>query len=157
MQFNRTAIPTLAAVVWLSAAELRRAEAQPQSTPPQSLAFEVASVKPATQGCMGNPRPIGPNSFTICSALKFLIMFAYDLEDYQVADGPAWVQSEFYDVKAKAAAVSSSREIRLMLQALLAERFHLKLNREVRTMAGYVLIADRNGPKLPPPKTGMPP
>ena len=153
----KTAIPVLIALLWLGAAEVRRTQAQSQSPPPESLAFEVASVKPATLGCMGNPRPIGPNSLTTCGSLKHLIMFAYELEDYQVAGGSSWVQSEFYDVQAKAAGISSPRQIRLMLQALLAERFRLKLIREVRPMTGYVLVTEKSGPKLPPAKPGVTP
>ena len=42
------------------------------------------------------------------------------------------------------------KEIRLMLQGLLADRFALKFYRETRTMQGYVLSVDKNGPKLPP-------
>jgi len=84
-------------------------------------------------------------------------MEAYDIEDYQVAGGPAWVQSDFYDVQAKAAGISTPRQIKSMLQALLADRFQLRLNRETRTMTGYVMSVDKGGSKLPAPKTGMPP
>jgi len=43
------------------------------------------------------------------------------------------------------------------MQTLLAERFHLKLHRDTQTMSCYVLSVDKNGSKLPPPKTDMPP
>jgi uncharacterized protein (TIGR03435 family) len=45
--------------------------------------------------------------------------------------------------------------IRLGLQALLADRFHLKLRREMKEMSAYALVVGKNGPKLkentPPP------
>ena len=67
------------------------------------------------------------------------------------------MQTERYDVQAKAAAAASPHEIRLMLQALLAERFQLRLHRETRTMTGYALTVDRNGSKLSQPETGLAP
>jgi uncharacterized protein (TIGR03435 family) len=118
--------------------------------------FEVASVKPGPTSGFSLPFRIGPDSLQIESRLKDLIMQAYEIEDYQVAGIPAWVQSERYAIRAKAAKASSPHEIRLMLQALLAERFRLKMHRETKTMAGYVLSVDKGGAKLPPPKTGVP-
>jgi uncharacterized protein (TIGR03435 family) len=44
-----------------------------------------------------------------------------------------------------------------MLQALLVDRFRLKLHRETKTMSGYVLSVDKGGAKLPPPKADAPP
>jgi len=140
----------LIATVWLETAEADR----PQADPPS---FEVASVKLAKLGCQGSGRPIGPGGLTTCGALKHLIMEAYGVEFYQVTGGPGWVQSEFYEVRAKAATASTPLQIKSMLQALLADRFHLRLNRESRTMAGYVLSADTNSSKLPVEKTGMAP
>jgi uncharacterized protein (TIGR03435 family) len=119
--------------------------------------FDVGSVKPADPNRPGVPFRIGPDSFSMRGRLKDLIQQAYEVEDYQVAGGPAWVQTDRYDVQAKAAAAASPHEIRLMLQALLAERFQLKIHRETRTMTGYALIVDKGGAKLPAPKTGLPP
>ena len=84
-------------------------------------------------------------------------MQAYEIEDYQVVGIPAWAQSERFAIRAKAAQASSPHEIRVMLQALLAERFRLKTHRETKSMAGYVLSVENGGAKLPPPKTGVPP
>jgi Protein of unknown function (DUF3738) len=33
---------------------------------------------------------------------------------------------------------------------------HLKLHRETRPMPGYLLVVDKNGPRLPPPRTDVP-
>jgi uncharacterized protein (TIGR03435 family) len=119
--------------------------------------FDVASIKPSDPNRPGVPYRVGPDSFSMQGRLKDLIQQAYEVEDYQVADGPAWMQSERYDVQAKAATAASRHEIRLMLQALLEERFHLKMHRETKTMAGYVLRVDKNGAKLPPPQPGFAP
>jgi uncharacterized protein (TIGR03435 family) len=131
---------------------------QAQTPPATPLAFDVASIKPSPAERIGGfPYRVGPNSFSMQARLDHLIQQAYEVEYYQVVGGPAWAQSEFYDVEAKAGTDSNAHRIRAMLQALLADRFHLKLHRETRTMAGYVLSVDKGGPKLPPAKTGVPP
>ena len=147
----RMRIFAAAALLWFGAAEFRRLEAQ--SPPP---AFDVASIKPGDHERPGPWFHIGPDSFTTQDTLKHLILFAYDIEDYQLSGGPEWAQTDLYAVQAKAAAAVPPRQLRAMLQQLLALRFHLELSRETRTMAGYVLVPDRNGPKLPPPRTDVP-
>ncbi len=119
--------------------------------------FEVASIRPSDPNRPGVPFRIGPDSFSMQGRLKDLILQAYEIEDYQVAGGPAWVQNERYDIQAKAATAVSPHEIRVMLQALLADRFRLKIHREIKTMNGYALTVEKTGAKLPPPKTGLPP
>ena len=50
---------------------------------------------------------------------------------------------------AKSEHADSAKEVRAMLQALLADRSQLKLRRETRTVVGYVLVVDKKGPKPP--------
>jgi uncharacterized protein (TIGR03435 family) len=119
--------------------------------------FDVASIKPTGPNRPGVPFRVGPDSFSMHGRLKDLIQQGYEVEDYQVAGAPEWVQTERYDVLAKAASAASPHEIRAMLKALLAERFRLKMHRETKTMTGYALTVDRNGAKLPPPKEGFAP
>jgi len=151
----RIAAPS--AILWFASAEVYRTYAQPRTPPAPPLAFDVASVKLSDTSRMGLPLRIGPGSLTTHDSLKGFIMLAFDVRDYQVAGGPAWAQAESYDVQAKAGSVSSPRQIKSMLQTLLADRFRLRLHREIRTMAGYVLGVDKSGPKLPAPMTEAPP
>jgi uncharacterized protein (TIGR03435 family) len=118
-------------------------------------AFEVASIKPDTSN-MGGPFRIGPNILSMRASLKTMVEQAWEAEFYQIDGGPEWEHTELFDVEAKAAGEASPHQIRLMLQTLLADRFQLKLHRETRTMAGYVLSADKGGPKLPPALTSVP-
>jgi len=62
-----------------------------------------------------------------------------------------------YDIQAKAANSSTPRQIKSMLQTLLADRFQLRMKREPRTMTGYALVVDKSGPKLPAGRTDVPP
>jgi uncharacterized protein (TIGR03435 family) len=90
-----------------------------------------------------------------------LIQFAYANHDNpmlghslplpasQVVGGPAWINSEGYDIEAQPAANTDPKQEWLMWQTLLADRFKLKLHRETRELPVYVLTAAKNGFKLP--------
>jgi uncharacterized protein (TIGR03435 family) len=66
--------------------------------------------------------------------LNFLIQLAYNVKDFQVLGGPAWVGSDRYDVTAKPEGDSTFEQMRPMLQSLLADRFKLTLRRETREL-----------------------
>jgi uncharacterized protein (TIGR03435 family) len=115
--------------------------AQSQKPP----AFEVASVKPAKDTIGPSTNEVSPGSqrFTAAnSPLKLLIMIAYDVSDRRVSGGPGWVNTDSYDVEAKAEHPATREEIHQMLQILLAERFHLRLHREMKELPVYVLTAE---------------
>jgi uncharacterized protein (TIGR03435 family) len=117
--------------------------------------FDVASIKPSDRT---HPVPyrLGPDLLSTEGTLINLITMAYSVEYTQVEGGPAWARSQFYNVQAKAAAPTTAAQLRVMLQGLLADRFHLVLQRNTRTMSGYALVVDKNGPKLPAPRTDLP-
>jgi len=117
------------------------------------LSFEVASVKRNTSGGdwdthSGPPESAGfrANNMT----LKMLIKIAYRVKDSQISGGPGWIDSDRYDIAARPAESNLSADrSRLMLQALLEERFRLALRREMRTIPVYALIASSGGLPLP--------
>ena len=74
-------------------------------------------------------------------------MRAYGLKEYQVS-GPAWIDSERYEIAAKIPAGATWPQVSLMLQLLLAERFGVAVHRETRELAIYALVAGKSGPKL---------
>ena len=81
------------------------------------------------------------------SALKSAIRWAYHVMDAQVV-GPDWLANERYDIMAKAAGPAPEAELRVMLQALLAERFKLAVHRQTKEMSAYALTVGKNGPKF---------
>ncbi len=81
--------------------------------------------------------------------LRSLVMRAWQVRDYQIS-GPDWLASERYDVAAKLPENTPNRQVPLMLQALLAERFELALHHEQREMPGYALAVAKGGFKLKP-------
>jgi uncharacterized protein (TIGR03435 family) len=80
--------------------------------------------------------------------VKTLIEIAYGVEEYRISGGPAWVTSAGHDVDAKPEAPVDEGQARLLLQALLADRFALRVHHETITTAGYRLVVDKGGSKL---------
>ena len=79
--------------------------------------------------------------------LKNLIQSAYRVKSYQVS-GPAWLDSERFEIIAKLPEGASQEQVPEMLQKLLQERFGLKLHRETKELPIYALVVGKNGPKL---------
>jgi uncharacterized protein (TIGR03435 family) len=123
---------------------------------PAAPAFDVASVK-ATElsraGGEGSKRQsvnTSPGSLIMRNfSLKSCVQWAYNLKDYQVS-GPGWIESERYDIVAKAADPVKDDELRRMLQALLADRFKLVCHRETKELPVYALGIAKEGLKMKP-------
>ena len=77
-----------------------------------------------------------------------LIKTAYGVDADKVLGGPSWMELDRYDVFAKAPESTSADAARLMLQALLAERFKLALHRDSRPVPAFALTAGPGAPKL---------
>lgn len=124
------------------------------------LTFEVASVRPSDPNSRGSTFTFnGGTGLTVKNGtLKGMIETAYDVRDFEIVGGPGWVNSERYDVTAKNAFDDPQtrslgqqdriKQSRQRLQALLAERFQLKVHRETREMPVYTLVLGKNGSKL---------
>jgi uncharacterized protein (TIGR03435 family) len=127
--------------------------AQHDAAPP---AFEVASVKvvapysPESGRAMIMSGCAKPDPATVrCNNanLKTLLMRAYDVKDYQI-QGPAWMDSDGYDLMAKVPDGVPADKIPAMLQALLADRFGVRVHKESRVLPAYELSVAKGGPKL---------
>jgi uncharacterized protein (TIGR03435 family) len=71
------------------------------------------------------------------------------LPSSQVVGGPAWINSEGYDIAAQPPSGADPTQYWLMWQTLLADRFKLRLHRETRELPIYDLTVARSGLKLP--------
>lgn len=74
-------------------------------------------------------------------------MKAYNVKRYQIV-GPAWLDTEHYDIIAKPPAGAAKEQIPAMLQNLLEERFQMTVRRETRELPVYALTVGKNGPNL---------
>jgi len=160
-------------LIWLSASLLRGQSAD------KAVTFDAASVKPAalvfgSPGKMVFSRPSGgPGTndpgriFRPNQSLMSLLMTAYNVKIYQI-DGPAWLDTERFDITATMRPDTTMDQVRVMWQNLLADRFRLKVHRESRQQAVYSLVVAKGGPKMqeagrgasappPPPQPKMTP
>ena len=124
-----------------------------QSADAPAPAFDVASVKVSQTGTDGGPRRrenilLSPGSVTMRNvSLKAAIRWAWHVSDFQVS-GPDWLDSQRYEIAGKAAGPATEEELRLMMRALLRERFKLTLHRQTKELGAYLLVTGKNGPKL---------
>lgn len=72
-----------------------------------------------------------------------LISTAYKVDPDKVTGGPSWVEMERFDVIAKVNGKPSAEVLRLMLQALLADRFKLVVKMEVKPMPAYQMTVPK--------------
>jgi uncharacterized protein (TIGR03435 family) len=69
----------------------------------------------------------------------------------QIVGGPTWMDSDRYDIQAKADCSGgklSNEQTQLMMQSLLEDRFQLKAHKETRELPVYNLVVGKDGPKL---------
>jgi uncharacterized protein (TIGR03435 family) len=117
----------------------------------QQPAFEVASVKPSVSGDPGpHYRSFSPTVRVEGTTLKDLLTVTYDVQEFRISGGPSWINSDRYDIEAKAGGNPASGQWRLMLQTLLEDRFKLVLHRETKELPIYELTLAKGGLKLQP-------
>lgn len=131
-------------------------------------AFEVATIKPfdTKDGVMNAGVTVYPGGRIVIHALplKTVITMAFDVGYWQLSGGEDWMEKEAYDIGAKAPERSGTyslrhtrfgiedERLRRMLQALLIERFQLKLRPETKTGTVYLLQKSGKTLQLKPTK-----
>jgi uncharacterized protein (TIGR03435 family) len=115
--------------------------------------FEAASIKENKGPMTGLSDSSGPGRFSRrYITLAQLLIYAYEVAEFQIEGGPDWVRTRHFDVQATAEGTPSADQTRLMVQRLLAERFNLMTHVETRDMPRYALVMARSdkglGPKL---------
>ncbi len=132
-----------------------------QADGPAVQPFEVATIKPSRPGDNMVQLFMSHGKFTTKGeTLKGIIKLAYDIKsDNQLSGGPSWISSEKYDIEAKEEASvadklqklsfeEQAKQVRLMVQALLADRFNLKVSHQTKDLPVYALVVAKSGPKL---------
>jgi uncharacterized protein (TIGR03435 family) len=138
-------------VLYTSLALIVSANVSAQTTPQ----FDVASIKPSQAPAGRGPLAAlredintTPGNLTMRNVtLATSIRWAYHLNTYQVS-GPDSISADRFDIIAKAATPAPESQLRLMLQALLADRFKLTFHRQMKELPGFVLVPGKGPNKL---------
>jgi len=143
-----------------------------------SLQFEVASIRPNNRNPGGDGKSktkdgggglrsgLDHGRFNFSSTLFGLIVRAYgitscgELRDCElISGGPDWLKKSRFDIQAKMPDGSAdytfpqflrgeTPQLQSMLQALLSERFNLRLHHETKELPVYALTVVKKGSKL---------
>jgi uncharacterized protein (TIGR03435 family) len=127
-------------------------------------AFDVVSIKPSDPAATMSRIDVPPGGrYTATNAtVSVLIQQAYGVRGFQISGGPGWINTQKYDVAAKTNGAAEDdfskmteeqrkvfvEQLHLKLQALLADRFDLKVHRETKELPVYALVVAKNGPRL---------
>jgi len=123
---------------------------------PAPPSFEVASIKPAEPITQAKLTSGNLHLGMLVEGLRVdigylslaeLIPIAFNVKPHQVS-GPDWMGSQRFDILAKMPEGTTKEQVPEMLQALLSERFLLKIHRENREQNVYALVVGKGGPKL---------
>jgi uncharacterized protein (TIGR03435 family) len=128
-----------------------------EATSPR-LTFDVASIKPSQPGTgIYTIKPLpGGNGYTAQNApVKLMIALMYKVPMRQITGGPDWIDTDRFDIEARAGHPSSVDDLHVMFQNLLADRFNLKFHKETKEGPVYALSVDKSGLKMTPDGTGQ--
>jgi len=120
-------------------------------TPVVSKSFLIADVHPSpftSNPFMHGNSIQGDRYFLTQATIIDLIATAYGVDADNVHGGPAWLERNHYDIRARVPPKTTQDDIKLMLRALLAERFHLVVKTGVAPMPTYILSAGPGKPKM---------
>jgi uncharacterized protein (TIGR03435 family) len=127
----------------------------PASAAPAAPKFEVASIKPHPSGDSFGGTGVSPGTMNVRNLpVRRLIRNAYKVSDFQITGAPDWVNSQGFDIVAKAEGELRGDRVLLMLRALLEDRFQLRVHRETKEGPVYELTVARSGLKMEHSKEG---
>jgi uncharacterized protein (TIGR03435 family) len=113
--------------------------------------FEVATIKPSDPSQRGKGFGFPGDHFrTRNTNVNDLIAFAYGLHSKQIIDAPPWFGVDLFDIEAKPDTEGrpNQKQMQIMVQKLLADRFQLKFHHDKRDLSVYVLTVASGGPKM---------
>jgi uncharacterized protein (TIGR03435 family) len=113
--------------------------------------FAVATIRPSAAAVkfesdgmtQTSPGAMRMMDVTVATCLKW----AYGIQDKQIS-GPDWLQSDHFDINAKADGAASDEQMKRMMQSLLADRFKLSFHRQQKELKAFALTAPKGAVKL---------
>jgi uncharacterized protein (TIGR03435 family) len=147
-------VATVAIPIVIGTFDPGQLQAQVQERPKDGgdLAFDSASVKRNVSNAQGRSLDAEAEGWLTATNVTVaqLIRLAYDVPAFQISGGPAWINSDTFDVSARANGNPSLADKRTMLRRLLAERFNLGTHTEARELPVYALTLARSDRRLGP-------
>jgi uncharacterized protein (TIGR03435 family) len=115
-----------------------------------STSFEAASVKRNLSGDRGIRVRTPPDGGLVVTntTLGDLIRLAYQVQEYQLAGGPAWLETARFDIVATGNGEASETKVVQKIRTLLADRFRLSVHTERREMPVYAIVLARPDRRL---------
>jgi uncharacterized protein (TIGR03435 family) len=159
MDNRKTQLSLLAATLFTTLAISSQAQT-PAERPP---AFDAVSIKPNNSAAGGRSSgPGGGLQFTPAGVagrnvtVRRIVSAAYHLTQFQLSGGPAWLDSDRFDLNARSEAPAERDRLRQMLQTMLAERFKLVVHTATKEMPVYAMVVGKKGSKILEWKEGEP-
>lgn len=133
---------------WLITAALVSAQDKPAR-----LTFEVASIKPSDPNGGGRGGGIkalpGGQQYTAKGVpVKLIISLMYKVPIRQISGGPGWIDSQPWDIEAKADHPYNLDDLHTMFQNLLTDEFKLKFHKDIKEGPVFALSVDKGGSKM---------
>jgi uncharacterized protein (TIGR03435 family) len=122
------------------------------------LTFGVADIQAAKPGETNVTISLKPGGRVDVrnASMQLLVAAAYGVDDSFVS-GPASIQTDRFNIVAKASPSATEEELIQMLRALLAERFKLAVHMEKRVVPVYALVVGKKCQKMQPAAAGEKP
>ena len=118
---------------------------------PAAPAFDIAEIHTsphANNPFMHGGDLHGDRYYVRQASMVDLIANAYGVENANVLRGPAWLDTDRFDITAKAPRTTESDTVKVMLRTLLADRFSLVVHPDTKPLPAFVLTVGKGGPKL---------
>jgi uncharacterized protein (TIGR03435 family) len=126
-------------------------------SPDAKPGFDVVTIKPGTPNQPGKNIGFRGRHFMARNFnVNDLISLAYGLHAKQIIGAPDWFNSDLYDIDGvpDVEGVPSQKQMDIMMQKLLADRFQLTFHHETRELAVFAITVGRGGPKMTVSATG---
>ncbi len=142
-------VPLLAGV--LTAPRLQAQTPNAATAPPPTSdkpKFDAVSIKPSqseNQYLGGQPGGLFRANITLRGIIARAYLKGFPPKVRSVLGGPGWLDSQRFEIEAKAIGNPSREQESLMIQSLLEDRFKLVLHHETRQLPIYALVVAKEG------------
>ena len=124
------------------------AEDAPAPAAPKFGLADVHASPKTTFAFMRGGNLVGDSFVVRQATIVDLIANAYHIDRDNVLGGPPWLDTDRFDISARAPRTTSKDDVQLMLRALLVERFALAAHSGTKPLPAFGLTVGKSGPKM---------